>query len=450
MDYRELEDEFFDVNNLTVVASESYETLAKSLQSEILSSLSRKSYDIIDDSLFVNKELKNKNGESIVIDKIVYNEIFLDFAFNGYVDRQGKIQQKLREDISDNNLSIPKSLVPFEEDYTKLVEGLFTESTYDIKNANKDNIKGLKLNNDNFSKFQELWKNIKTKSTYKVAFNSNELIENAVNSLNNNLIISKLRIKITEGEQKSAMSSSSLESSDAMYIKKVQYKVYNNVATSNTKYDLIGNLATDTGLTRHTIISILKDIRKDVFDQYKYNPEEFIRQACRLINREKSKIVVKNITYVKTDKEYDDEIFTNNTLNGKLGINAMKTQKHIYDYIITDSKIEMEFAKGLEEGSEAYVYAKLPNKFKIRTPFGNYTPDWAISLNTKDMKNVCLIIETKGSMNDSQLKGVEYGKIECAKKHFEEISNGSIKYKVIDSYEHLIDYITGVTSEDIL
>ena len=120
-----------------------------------------------------------------------------------------------------------------------------------------------------------------------------------------------------------------------------------------------------------------------------------------------------------------------------------ESKTDIYDYVITDSEVEMEFARKLEQG-EVTIYAKLPNGFKIRTPFGNYNPDWALVFDNKDIKYIYFIAETKGSMQSAQLKGAEKGKIECARKHFKSISDGSVKYGVVDSYEHLIDMVTTI------
>ena len=224
---------------------------------------------------------------------------------------------------------------------------------------------------------------------------------------------------------------------------KVRNEVYDDFVPVSTKYDLIGSIATDTGLTRHTIIEILKNIRQDVFEQFKYNPEEFIRKASNLINDEKATTIIDGITYNKIDDKFSNEIFTDNNLSGKLGVNALEVKKHIYDYVITDSNVEMEFAKKLEQG-EVTIYAKLPNGFKIRTPFGNYNPDWALVFDNKDIKYIYFIAETKGSMQSAQLKGAEKGKIECARKHFKSISEGAVKYDVVNTYEHLIDLVTGV------
>ncbi len=447
MDYRELEDDFFNINNLTVIASESYDSFAKALQSEISANLSRKSYDKFEQRIFINrKELVNTDGKSIPLDEMTVNKIYRNFMKNDYIDENDNITVKLKEDIANNNIDIPEIMVEHTEEYINLVKQLFTEPKVEIGNANKNNISNLKLN-DNFYKkeFQELWNKINIKSIYEVDFDSNELIEKSIKALNDRLVVSKMRVRITEGEQRESMSVNMLNEEDAIYATNTRDEVYDDFVPVSTKYDLIGSIATDTGLTRHTIIEILKNIRQDVFEQFKYNPEEFIRKASNLINDEKATTIIDGITYNKVDDKYSNEIFTENNLSGKLGINALEVKKNIYDYVITDSQVEMEFAKKLEQG-EVTIYAKLPTGFKITTPFGNYNPDWAIVFDNKDIKYIYFIAETKGSMQSAQLKGAEKGKIECAKKHFESISNGSVKYGVVDSYEYLIDLVTGVNN----
>lgn len=441
MDYSELEDDFFSINNLTVIASESYDSFAKALQSEISKNLSRVSYDVLSSELFNGKILRGQNGATITGEEI-YNKIYRDFIKNEYVDENDKITYKLREDINNNNLSIPDFLEEYKEDYTNLIKKLFTDTNIRIENALKDNIKILKPN-DNFNKkeFQDLWEKINVKSVYEVNFDSNELIEKAVKRLDNELKITKMRVRITKGEQKESISAGMLKEESSMYVAGVSNEVYDDFVTVSTKYDLIGSISKDTGLTRRTIIEILSKIRQDVFAQYQYNPEEFIRKACNLINIEKATTVIDGITYNKIDEKYDNEIFTLNNVNARLGGNAIEVKKHIYDYLVTDSKNEQDFAKSLENG-EVTVYAKLPNGFKIPTPVGNYNPDWAIVFENKDFKYVYFIAETKGSMNSLELRDVEKAKIECAKKHFESISNGSVKYDVVDSYESLINILT--------
>lgn len=198
MDYGELEEDFFNINNLTVIASESYESFAKGLQSEIAENLSRKSYDKFEQKIFIDRELTNKEGKSLPIDETIVNKIYRDFMKNDYIDENDNITYKLKEDIANNSISVPEVMQDFVEEYSKLITSLFTETKIEIGNANKNNINNLKLN-DNFYKkeFQELWNKINIKSIYEVDFDSDELIEKAIKALNEKLIISKMRVRIT-------------------------------------------------------------------------------------------------------------------------------------------------------------------------------------------------------------------------------------------------------------
>lgn len=250
-----------------------------------------------------------------------------------------------------------------------------------------------------------------------------------------------MKVRISQGSQNEGMTADQLKNENAMKSTGTTTEIYDDFVPVTTKYDLIGSVAKDTGLTRHTIVEILSKIEPKVFALYQYNPEEFIRRASNLINEEKATTIIDGITYNKTEDRFDNEIFTINNVDGRIGDNAFEVKKHIYDFLITDSKNEEKFAKDLENG-EVTVYAKLPNGFKIPTPVGNYNPDWAIVLDNKDFKYVYFIAETKGSMSTTELRGVEKAKIECARKHFQAICKDNVKYDVVDSYQSLIDILT--------
>ena len=442
MDYSVLEDDFFGINNLTVIASESYDSFAKSLQKEIAENLSRKSYDTFSSKQFEGRILNNLNGEAKPLDERTINQIYRSFMKNNYIDDNDNITDKLKEDIANDNVAVPEEFNNFKEEYVNLIKNLYTDIVIPIENEGKKNIKQLKPN-DNFNKkeFQDLWNKINIKTIYEVDFNSQELIDKAINKLNNYLQITKMKVKITEGTQKEGMTAEQLKEESAMKSLKTKTEVYDDFVPVTTKYDLIGSITKDTGLTRHTIVEILTKIEPKVFAMYQYNPEEFIRKASNLINEEKATTIIDGITYNKTEEKFDNEIFTINNIDGRMGDNAFEVKKHIYDFLVTDSKNEIKFAKDLEDG-EVTVYAKLPNGFKIPTPLGNYNPDWAIVLNNKDFKYVYFIAETKGSMSTTELRGVEKAKIECARKHFQAICRSDVKYDVVDSYESLIDILT--------
>lgn len=443
MDYSVLENSFHSVNTLTVVASESYDSFAKALQTEIAESLSARPKNFTQES-FIGKVLTNERGEHYEFTPEHFQDLLIFNVMNGYVDQKDnyKITDKFVEDMENGKLEVMPDLVGFEEQIGTLMKRLYsTNNTKLVSDERRENIKNLKPN-ANFMKkeFQDLWNKINIKTIYEVDFDTEELINKSVQAINGKLNITKMQVRITEGEQKDKLSTVSISSGSSMTDGKTKTETVNDFSASMVEYDLIGEITKDTGLTRKTIIDILTKITPEKFSFYQYNPEEFIRKVSNLINQEKATTIIDGITYHKTDKKFDNDIFTINNVRGELGENAIDVRKHIYDFLVTDSKNEREFAKRLESG-EVTVYAKLPNGFKIPTPVGNYNPDWAIVFDNPSFKYIYFIAETKGSMDSLELRDVEKAKIECAKKHFACISNNEVKYDVVDSYDSLINIL---------
>jgi len=444
MDYSVLENSFHSINTLTVIASESYDSFAKTLQMEISDSLSERPRNFTQES-FVGKILTNERGEHYEFTPEHFQDLLIFNVMNGYVDQKNNynITDKFIQDMERGKLEVMPGLIGFEEQVGMLMKRLYsTNNTNLISDERRENIKKLVPNNNFMKKeFQDLWNKINIKTVYEVDFDTDELIEKAVNSINSKLHVSKMIVKITEGEQKDKMSFASLNSGTSMTGGTIKTEVVDDFSTSQIEYDLISEITKATGLTRKTVIEILSKISPLKFSYYQYNPEEFIRKVSNLINQEKAATVIEGITYYKTENKFSNDIFTINNVRGELGENAIDVKKHIYDFLVTDSKNEREFAKKLECG-EVTVYAKLPNGFKIPTPVGNYNPDWAIVFDNSNFKSVYFIAETKGSMESLELRGVEKAKIECAKKHFACISNNEVIYDVVDSYETLISMLT--------
>lgn len=444
MDSSILEDEFFNINTLTVVASESYDSFARALQMEMAETLSSRPKNFLQE-YFIDKVLTNENGDKYVFTQEHYQDFLIYNIDCKYVDKENNyiITDKFIEDLENDTIEVMPDLVPFKYQITSLVKRLYLNNNDDlIKDARRENVKML-APNANFMKkeFQELWNKINVKTIYEVDFNTKELIQKAVDAINSKLYVNKMRVKITEGTQKETITAVSVNSGESMVSQKSHTKTIDDFSESQIKYDLVGEITRDTGLTRKTVIKILSNIRSTVFLCYQYNPEEFIRKVVNLINDEKATIIIDGITYHKTEQKYSNDIFTINNVGGELGKNAFDVKKNIYDFLITDSKNEINFAKNLELG-DVTVYAKLPSGFKIPTPVGNYNPDWAIVFDNSTFKYVYFIAETKGSMSSMELREVEKSKIECARKHFECLNNSDVKYDAVDSYEKLINMIT--------
>ncbi|MFI3211631.1 MAG: restriction endonuclease subunit R, partial [Peptostreptococcaceae bacterium] len=442
MDYSKLESDFHSINNLTIIANESYDSFSKDLQKEISDSLTErpKSFDV---THFINKVLVNDSGNQVPIDSILFTKISMHCLTNDYIDKDTlKVTDNMIQAMNNDTLEVLPELEEFKDEYINLMKKLYlNNNTSLISNERKSTIKNL-VPNDNFNKkeFQDLWNKINVKTIYEVDFDTAALISKSVDAINTKFNVTTTKVKITEGNQKDTFDSVSLKASESM--KEVSSKIqsFDITSMSQIKYDLIGEIVKDTKLTRKTIIAILQKITENKFEMFKINPEEFIRRTSKLINEEKAATVINGITYHKTDQIYSNDIFTINNISGEVDKNAFDVKKHIYDFLITDSNIERKFAEKLETG-EVTVYAKLPNGFKIPTPVGNYNPDWAIVFDNEDFKYVYFIAETKGTMDSLELRQTEKAKIECAKKHFECISNNSVKYDVVDSYKNLIDLL---------
>ena len=442
MDYSVLDNEFFHLNTLTVVASESYDSFAKELQKEIVESLSDRPTELTTDIL-VNRVLKNDKGEKFIFDNKSAMNLIIKFKDNAYVDSEYKITDKLIKDIENNSVVVPKELEAFKDNVCELMQSIHTTANFKASSNEKaDNVNEAILKpNDNFAKkeFQNLWNKIKIQTVYEVDFDSDELIKKSIDAIDKNLKVKKVLVHITSGEQKDTIDEASLKAGDSMKRNKNITEEADSLLGA-VKYDLIAEISKETKLVRKTIVKILQSIKADTFHNFKVNPESFIKEVSRIINSEKAATLINNIIYSKTDKTYSDEIFTINNFQGSLSKNILEVKKHIYDFVKTDSDIERNFTKELETG-EVSVYAKLPNDFKIPTPVGNYNPDWAIVFDTDKFKYVYFVAETKGSMDSLQLKEIEKRKINYAKKHFEALGHSDIKYDVITTYQDLRDKV---------
>lgn len=221
------------------------------------------------------------------------------------------------------------------------------------------------------------------------------------------------------------------------------YKIVNVYANDNVKYDLVGKIVEETGLCRRDIVSMLKAINQSVFEQFKDNPEEFIIKTSKIINQQKATAIVQHITYNKLDETYNaEDLFTKPIIKGKLGVNAIKVNKHLYDHLVYDSTNEKNFAEALDkEKNNVAVYVKLPNGFYINTPVGHYNPDWAIAFEEGSVKHIYFVAETKGNISSMELRKIEDAKISCAKEHFKAISSDNVKYDVITNFDELMSEV---------
>ena len=443
MDANVLGNDVQSINVLTVIASESYDSFAKGLQTELADAVADRPVAVTAD-LFKDKVIVDAGGNEQVVDGDTAQAIYFDLIVNGYIDKKGVLTDKYYADKANGAIQVAEEVADSRDSVINILDSVYDSRAMQPENARDKNVE-LQVDPDKLAmpEFKALWKRISPKSVYVVDFYTEELVKKAIASLNQNLHVPKIFFKVETGAMNEIKSKDSLL--DGSAFSKSKSSTYDSSkqirAGSSVKYDLIGKLVGETGLTRKAVVAILTGIEKSVFEQFKFNPEEFIIKAAALINDEKATAIIQHITYNVLDEHYDTDIFTEPTIKGKLGTNAMKAQRHLYDHIMYDSTNERDFAADLDTNTDVAVYVKLPDSFYIATPVGHYNPDWAIAFYEGTVKHIYFVAETKGSMSSMQLRLIEESKIHCAREHFKAISNGNVVYDVVDSYQTLLEKV---------
>lgn len=442
MDAAVLGNDVQNVNILTVIASESYESFAKGLQTEMADAVADRPVAVTAE-LFKGRVIVDARGNEQVVDGNTAAAIFEDLIFNGYVKR-GSLTDKYYTDKANGDVKVAEEVADCRDAIIDILDSVYDSRAMMPENARDKNVE-LQVDPEKLAmpEFKALWQRISSKSVYVVDFDTEELVRKSISALNRDLHVPKIFFKVETGTMEEIKSKDELLSGES-FIKSRSY-TYNGSkrihANSSVKYDLVGKLVGETGLTRKAVVEILTGIEKSVFDQFRYNPEEFIIKAAGLINDEKATAIIQHIAYHMLDERYDTDIFTEPTIKGKLGANAMKAQRHLYDHIVYDSTNERDFAADLDTNSDVAVYVKLPDSFYIATPVGKYNPDWAIAFYEGTVKHIYFVAETKGSMRSMELRLIEESKIHCAREHFKAISGNNVVYDVVDSYQALLEKV---------
>ena len=453
IDYNYAKENVMDINLLTVIASESYESFVSGLQGEIIEGLTVKPLKITGKEVFINKPIND--SEDIITEQqaqVIYNYLIR----NDYIDDYGTITETYKEAKENNTI---KDMAEKDKFLQPTVIGILdnileNKTTLDemmSNNARKVIVEN-KLN-ENFDKaeFQKLWNMINDKYAYRVDFDSEELIKNTIKELDDNLTVSKINYIVETGEQKEILSDQELRSSTSFQdtIGGTHHYDKNNDYKSSVKYDLVGEISKKAIITRNTSAKILMGIQEKTFSLYAENPEEFIQKVSTVIKEQKGSLVFNKITYHKIngkDGKYTSDIFTEKKINlSNSNLRKKdKCSKHIQDYLEYDSNVENQLVDELEKENVVKVYSKLPRGFKIPTPVGDYSPDWAIVFDdkNKDIKFIYFIAETKGSLSSLHLRKEEAIKIDCARALYKKMSSSKLKYDVITNYSDLLKAIT--------
>jgi type III restriction enzyme len=319
-----------DVNALTVIANESYEEFAKALQDEFYEVIKNRPKEVAP-SLFEGQLWTDGAGTELEIDSSKAALVFASLKMAGLVkdgqltDEYHDLSPELRaEKVSEVLSTIDNNLTPYTDNVLQLVESVYDPKKNPIV-SDARNKATLNLNQEKFAskEFKALWEKINAKTYYTVTFNENKLIDSCVNSINSNLRVSQTMVVITDGYL--ATTKQNTPEMKKLIGKQV---VLEEIAAKNVTYDLIGEIAGPTKLTRRAVAKILHSIEPAVFKLFSTNPEEFIREAVKLIDEQKASTIIEHITYNKLDQTWNaEEIFVDATIGGEYGKNVADAKK---------------------------------------------------------------------------------------------------------------------------
>ncbi|KAA8820634.1 restriction endonuclease [Bifidobacterium rousetti] len=449
------EDMVQQVNLLTVIASESYESFAKSLQKDISSELRQRPLKV-DNAFFTHVTVPaDKLGpdhagqEPVTFTAKESKQIYATLLKHDLIDIDDKLTEKYRtERLGDDVIaSLPEELQDKADAIRYSLDSVLEgEASVFIGNALRAKITRNPLNaNWDKREFQELWKRINHKYAYTVRFDDEELVGKAVKTIDKDLTVARLSYTVTHGIQKSEATRDELAMGTHFKRDRSDSTDLDVDASNGVTYDLLGEVARGASITRRCAAAILKRIRPDKFRMFRDNPEQFIAKVSKFILEQKASMIVDHIGYDRIEGSYDASIFAAGGPREEK--DAYRASKCVQDWVFPDGlsydSVERRFAESLDTAGEVAVYAKLPRGFRIPTPVGDYAPDWAVAF-TEDsgIKHLFFVAETKGTLDTFELRGVEGNKIACASRLFNELKlAGDVRYEQVATYGDLLDKV---------
>ncbi len=412
-----------NINKLTVIASESFEQYARGLQADMERDIGGGfKFGRITKIAFAHI-LDLITGEPI--GQAVSEKIWQDLVTEGYLDDSGDITNKFNPDKAGFVLNLPKNNEPLKNAIFAEMERYIFQNR--IVNARDRRMleynKRIELNQD----FNALWKKISKKTRYTVEFDTNVLIKKAAELIKDMPVIEPVKIYINKTELD--MSKAGIDSGRL---------IGTSVQSATGQYqlpDILFYLQKETELTRGTLADII--IRSKRLKEFTVNPQAFMTETTKIINRILNELVVDGIKYeIIKGEHYEMRLFKEKEIEGylnKLYAVQSNDDRTPYNYVMFDSALEKEISEKLDQVDNVKFFCKLPSWFKIPTPLGSYNPDWAIV--TEQDEKLYLVRETKSTHNPNERRPDENINIDCGNAHFKELG---VNYKVATTIQEVL------------
>jgi len=413
----------FEVNTLTVIANESYQQFADSLQKEIEEDGFQ--FGVVPDHLFAGVAVAQADGTQLPLGFDASKLLAEHLRAQKLIDAKGKIQDSLRAALKSGTLSLPPEVEAHRQQILDMLRKV--AGKLEIKNADERRQVPVRRAVLDSPEFKELWDRIKYKTTYRVQFDNEKLTRDCIAAVIQAPPISKTRLQWRKAGMEigeAGVTAVERKGSEVVVLNEGDIELP----------DILTELQNRTQLTRRSIGRILVESHR--LNDFKRNPQQFIETVADAINRCKRVVLVDGIRYQRLgeDAYYAQELFEKEELTGYLKNMLRDTQRSVYEHVVYDSDVERDFADQLEKNEAIKVYAKLPGWFKVPTPLGSYNPDWAVLVTTPDGDRLYFVVETKSSLFANDLRNAESAKIECGRAHFNALEVGE-KPAIYDKFK---------------
>ena len=397
------------INRLTVIANESYEDFARKLQSEF-----EEDYGIRFGRVTPIAFAKMLHpAAEMPIGQDASKAIWQELMQGGYLAPDGRVQDK----FDPKN---PHFTLPLSPEYAELKAGvvdvisasLFTNRVVNARDKRPVHFnKQVQLS----EAFAALWNHINPRTRYRVRFETDELIRRAAERLRQLPSMPTPRIAATRVDIDISIAGVEAD--------RILEQREHTIAPVNVLPDLLAFLQKETELTRHTLVAMLRMSGR--LADFGRNPQAFMAAAGDAIARALHEMMLGGIQYERvagavwemTRFEKDLEQEAMRELHRLYEV--QNKDKSLYDFVEFESEVERQFARDLDANENVKLFIKLPRWFKIETPIGPYTPDWAFV--TDAQEKLYFVRETKSTLNADERRSKENQKILCGSKHFESI-----------------------------
>ena len=438
-----------NVNELTVIANDSYENFSRMLQEDFNKNMNKN--EVTSDLLLVT--LEKAGIPKIKITSELVDEFKKELIEKKVMDSNNVLLKNGEEEIKEiqfSNETLQEHSIQIAENFVKY---MVEKGTNRIEIANGDNEPIINKQRSFVSEkefknlFEELGTNLSKKAIYKCTIDNEKYIKSSIEKINSYISNFDLKqiVEVVEskGDYNETGNFNLKKDSGDKEIEMSKIEV-----ATKSDFEIANYIMYHTMLPRLAILKIISGLEKEKREAL--NIQDVLENV--------TEILLENLNEMKAEKVFEYEVIdgyvtdtekifeVNNKINEEDFENkrrlfqAKKGSRSLSDYYKLDSDGEKEFAEKLENDENVLMFTKLKKGgFVIDTPYGNYSPDWAIiyknsSENNENNVGIYFIVETKADKEEKDLTTVEKSKIKCGKLHFEAISK-EVKFNWVNNYD---------------